>query len=602
MCGFAGCLRLNAAAEPDAAWVAEASRMLAHRGPDGDGLYQDGDIALGARRLRVADLTPTADQPIASALGRFRAVFNGEIYNHVELRAALEAEGVRFEGTGDGEVLVELFARLGPAGLRELRGMYALAIWDIRERELFVARDPFGIKPLFVAATASRLRFASEKKALMVTGGPHELDRDALRRYLSFGFVPPGETMSPDVRELLPGQTLRASPDRGVELHDARPVTLRPRNRGKRDTAGVLDALRDSVHAHLRSDVPVGALLSGGIDSATVCALAAERVPDLPTFSVGFEREGFSELELAQETAAELGLSCTTYVVTAGEFVSCLPRIAWHLDDPLADAAAVPLWFVTREARRQVSVVLSGEGADELFAGYHSYRDPGLVDGTDEVPHHYIGAEPLVGDEVNALVPGGRGYAADTTTPIHREARAAGLDTVTTKQLVDLRTWLPGDILLKADRLSMAHGLELRVPFLDRAVLDVAAELGVDEKVVGATTKLALRRAVEDLLPPSVVNRPKLGFPVPIGHWLRGELADWAEDVLRESQVDRYLRRDVALDLLHRYQGGAEFSWRPLWALIMFCVWHQVHVEGRFDADQEGWTALRNAAAAPGLP
>jgi len=365
----------------------------------------------------------------------------------------------------------------------------------------------------------------------------------------------------------------------------------------------VLDALRESVHVHLRSDVPVGALLSGGVDSATICALAAERVPGLPTFSVGFEREGFSEIELAQETAAELGLPCTTYVVTADEFASCLPRIAWHLDDPLADAAAVPLWFVTREARRQVSVVLSGEGADELFAGYHNYRHPGLVDGTHELPHHYIGAQHIwVGDEVNALVRGGRGYAADTTTPIHREARAAELDAVTTMQLVDIRTWLPGDILVKADRLSMAHGLELRVPFLDRAVLDAAAKLGVDEKVVGASTKLGLRRAVKGLLPRSVVNRPKLGFPVPIGHWLRGELADWADAVLRESQVDRYLHRDVALDLLHRYQRGAEFDWRRLWALIMFCVWHQVHVEGRFDADQQGWTARRNAATALRLP
>ncbi len=546
--------------------------MLAHRGPDAAGAYADEDTVLAARRLRVVDPRSASDQPISSADGRFVLVFNGEIYNRAEL-------GV--PDGGDGSALVEHFARTGPEGLADLRGMYAFAVWDREARELFAARDPFGIKPLFLAESDGLLRFASEKKALATAGS--ELDRDALGRYLAFGFPAPGETLTAGVRALQPGQTLRAGPRRAVELSSPRGVTLRRRRRAAAPTPQrVQAALRDSVRAHLHSDVPVGALLSGGVDSAAICALAAEQIPALPTFTVGFEREGFSEVDHALATAEALGLPCTPRIVSAAEFVAALPEIVWHLDDPLADAAAVPLWFVAREARRQVTVVLSGEGADELFAGYHNYREPQRVDGTPAVPHHYIGAEHIwIGDEIAGIARGTTGRAADVTAAIHGRARAAGLDPVTTMQQVDLLTWLPGDILVKADRMSMAHGLELRVPFLDRAVLAVAAELGPGDKV-GATTKLALRRAVEGLLPPAVVRRPKLGFPVPIGHWLRGELADWAHDVVSAAEVEPYLRRGVALDLLARYRAGEEFDWRRAWALVIFCLWHQVHVEARF--------------------
>ena len=343
---------------------------------------------------------------------------------------------------------------------------------------------------------------------------------------------------------------------------------------------------------HLRSDVPVGALLSGGIDSAAICALAAEQRPGMDAFTVGFEREGFSEIGRAQETATWLGLNHHSLVIGVEEFASCLPRITWHLDDPLGDAAAIPLWFVAREARRRVSVVLSGEGADELFGGYHNYRaaaDAGAL----RVPEHHIGGEHVfVGDgEIDALARGGSASVGDIVGPLHERAAAERLDVVAGMQLVDLNTWLPGDILVKADRMTMAHGLELRVPFLDGRVAAVAARLPMGAKIASGTTKHMLREAVEPLLPPAVVARPKLGFPVPIGHWLRGELYGFAEALFREAEIDRYLRRAVALQLLRRYRSGEEFDWRKLWVLVTFCLWHQVHVERRYDAIALGWQA-----------
>ena len=580
MCGIAGWLGRTEDEDPDRGWVASALDTLAHRGPDDAGTWSDEHAVLGNRRLAVVDPTSAGRQPMLSRDGRFVVTFNGEIYNHRELRGGLEP----LRGRCDTEVLVELLAAEGPAALRALRGMWAFVAWDRQEQVLIAARDPFGIKPLFWSRDAGSLRVASEVKALVPRGDP-ALDDDALRRYLAFGFVPPPATLRPGVRAVPPGGLLTARPGRDPELSLHTRVGLRPRARASGATAPRgLAALRDSVAVHLRGDAPIGTLLSGGVDSTAITALAAEQRPGLPAFTVGFGREGFSEVELAAESAEALGVELHTTVVGAEEFAAALPHIAWQLDDPLADAAAIPLWFVARAARRRVTVVLSGEGADELFAGYPDYCDPDLATGTPAVPHEYIGAEHIhVGAEVDRYARQGAGTARDVSAPLHAEARAAGFDPVTTMQHVDLSTWLPGDILLKADRVSMAHGLELRVPFLDREVLAVAARLSPSEKVGGGRTKLALRAAVAGVVPPEVAVRPKLGFPVPIGHWLRGELHGWARELFLETQADEHLDQRAALDLLGRYRSGEDFDWRRVWSLVMFCVWHQVHVERRHD-------------------
>ena len=626
MSGIAGCLALAEGTRPDADWTVRAARRMTHRGPDEDGVFADGPIALAARRLAVIDPSAAGHQPMRSSDGRFWMVYNGEIYNHAELAQRLRARGVQLRGRSDSEVLLEMFAAEGRDALRRLRGMYAFAIWDTRNRELFCARDPFGIKPLYytLAEGGNQLRFASERKALLGVGEVSVIDPDALRRYLSFQYVPAPATMTPPVRSLPPGHFMIARLGGPVDVFRYWRPVLRPAKSPAVDTPErILAALRESVTAHLRSDVPLGAFLSGGVDSAAICALAAESRPGMLTFTAGFARPGYSEIEQAQETAAALGLKSVPYVITAQEFAARLPQIIWQLDDPMADAAAIPLWFVAREARRHVKVVLSGEGADELFGGYGVYYQPSVVRAATRLPgwgrnsagamaarippgqrgkgllqrisvplrDRYIGnAHVFSGAEVNLLTRYGGGTVFDVTDPLFDQAEHAGLDDVATMQLVDINTWLPGDILVKADRASMAHGLELRSPFLDREVMGVASRLARAEKTAANTTKFALREAVGGLLPQAAAERRKLGFPVPIGHWFRGELSGYAEQVIHEARTEEWLDKREVLNVLRQFRAGdPQVPWRRLWVLLVFSLWHQIYVERVFDPVALGW-------------
>jgi asparagine synthase (glutamine-hydrolysing) len=553
-------------------------------------------------------------------------VYNGEIYNQGELAQRLRARGVQLRGKSDSEVLLEMFAAEGKDALRRLRGMYAFAIWDTRNQELFCARDPFGIKPLYytLAEGGNQLRFASERKALLGAGEVSVIDPDALRRYLSFQYVPPPATMTPPVRSLPPGHFMVARLGGPVDVFRYWRPVLRPAKSPAVDTPErILAVLRESVTTHLRSDVPLGAFLSGGVDSAAICALAAESRPGMLTFTAGFARPGYSEIEQAQETAAALGLKSVPYVITAQEFAARLPQIIWQLDDPMADAAAIPLWFVAREARRHVKVVLSGEGADELFGGYGVYYQPSVVRAATRLPgwgrnsagamaarispgqrgkgllqrislplrDRYIGnAHVFSGAEVNLLTRYGGGTVFDVTDPLFDQAASAGLDDVATMQLVDINTWLPGDILVKADRAAMAHGLELRSPFLDREVMAVASRLSRAEKTAAGTTKFALREAVGGLLSQAAAERRKLGFPVPIGHWFRGELSGYAEQVIHEARTEEWLDKREVLNVLRQFRAGdPEVPWRRLWVLLVFSLWHQIYVERVFDPVKLGW-------------
>jgi len=613
---------------------------IAHRGPDDEAFFADQHLALGFRRLAVIDTSAAGRQPMQSADGRFVLVFDGEIYNVAELAQRLHARGVRLRSRSAAEVLLEMYAWLGKDVVRQLRGMYAFAIWDRRNRELFCARDPFGIKPFFYALTTGgqrprsgpQLRFASERKALAGPGEVTAIDPDALRRYLSFQYVPAPATLVPPARSLPPGHVLIARPGGRVDVFRYWRPELRPaRSPSSSSPDKILGALRDSVAAHLRSDVPVGAFLSGGVDSATLCALAAESVPDLLTFTVGFDREGYSEIDDAMATAAALGVKSIPYLIGPEEFLACLPRIIWQLDDPMADAAAIPLWFAAREARKHVKVVLSGEGADELFGGYGVYYQPGVVRAGRALPgwgrstigrvaselpagargkgflnrtstplrRRYIGnAYVFHGDDASQLVRKAHGSEFDVTDPVYRQAADAGLDDVATMQLIDINTWLPGDILVKADRMAMAHGLELRTPFLDRDVLAVAARLARVEKTAAGTTKFALREAIGELLPQAAAERAKLGFPVPLGHWLRGGMYGFAEQVVRTAQTGQWLDKNAALDILRRFRSDdPEVTWRQVWLLVVFSLWHQIYVERVYDPVALGWETSMGPAA-----
>ncbi|MFF5098478.1 MULTISPECIES: asparagine synthase (glutamine-hydrolyzing) [Actinosynnema] len=628
MCGLVG---LVCPSESDAqrarSAVAGALRCQRHRGPDESGTWQGGEVVFGFNRLSIIDIEHS-HQPMLwgppEAPGRYAMLFNGEIYNYLELRAELtERYGARFATDGDSETIVAAYHYMGPAAVARLRGMFAFVIWDSARKVVFGARDPFGIKPLYYSAGPGGVAFSSEKKSVLelvnALGVQPQVDRKALQHYLTLQYVPEPESMHSGVHRIESGTSFTVTPGGTPVVERYFPATFRPRTvHGDADANRLYDeiteALRDSVAKHMRADVTVGSFLSGGIDSTVVAALAKQHNPDLITFTTGFERQGYSEIDVAAESAAAIGVKHVVRPVSAQEMMDALPLITWYLDDPVADPALVPLWFIAREARRYVKVVLSGEGADELFGGYTIYREPLSLAPFDKVPsalrkamgrvstkipqgvrgkdllrrgaltleeRYYGNARIFLDDQLRQVL---RTYDPavshmDVTAGPYRES--ADWDPVTRMQHVDLFTWLRGDILVKADKMTMANSLELRVPFLDPEVFRIASQVPSELKLTRETTKHALRRAIRDIVPAHVLNRKKLGFPVPIRHWLKDEMHDWAVDNVRQSQTDQYIDKDAVLRLIEDHRNGVADHSRRIWALLVFMIWHGIFVEGR---------------------
>ena len=625
MCGLLGLLTADRDAPDRVDAVGAAMTCARHRGPDETGTWHDADVAFGFNRLAIIDIDHS-HQPLHYAGGRYTIVFNGEVYNYLELRAELAAEfGAEFATDGDTEAVVAAYHHWGPAAVRRLRGMFAFLIWDSEERVLFGARDPFGIKPLFVASGPAGVAFGSEKKSLLELGPvlglsgaggvAADIDVTALQHYVTLQYVPEPATLHRSVRRVESGSHVTVRP--GGEIEQERyftPVLTADGPTGAPLHHRIADVLRGSVAKHMRADVTVGAFLSGGVDSTAIAVLAKEHNPDLVTFTTGFEREGFSEVDVASETAAAIGVKHVVRTVTPDEMMDVLPLIVWYLDDPVADPALVPLWFIAREARNHVKVVLSGEGADELFGGYTIYHEPISLAPFEKVPGVL---RRLLGRASTRLPEGTRGkdllrrgaipleqrYYGNAR--IFRDDQLAGVlrrydprrshtdvteahyaasrdwDAVARMQHVDLFTWLRGDILVKADKMTMANSLELRVPFLDPEVFEVARHLPRSEKVANGTTKYALRRAMEGIVPEHVINRRKLGFPVPIRHWLRDEMYDWARDIIRDSQADHLVDLGAVQRLLDAHRSGPVDHSRRVWTLLVFLLWHGIFVEDR---------------------
>ncbi len=609
-----------------AAAVAEASHLMRHRGPDELGTWSDERVVLGFNRLSIIDIEHS-HQPLQwgppESPDRYRLVFNGEIYNYLELRERLRAEhGAVFHTGGDTEAIAAAYHYWGTAALARLRGMFAFALWDTHTGELLCARDPFGIKPLFMADGPGGTVVGSEKKALLeladLVGFDTALDARAVQHYTVLQYVPEPETLHRGVRRLESGCYARIRPDSPAPeitryftpRFEATPIAAGAEQARYDEITAVLE---DSVAKHMRADVTVGAFLSGGIDSTAIAALAIRHNPDLITFTTGFEREGFSEVDVAVATAEAIGARHIAKVVSPAEFVAALPEIVWYLDEPVADPALVPLFFVAREARKHVKVVLSGEGADELFGGYTIYREPLSLKPFDYLPaplrrgvgrmskplpegmrgksllhrgsltleqRYYGNARSFSDEQLRAVLPqfSPDWTHTDVTAAIY--AQSQGWDPVARMQHIDLFTWLRGDILVKADKMTMANSLELRVPFLDTEVFAVASKLPVSAKITRTTTKYALRRALESVVPAHVLNRPKLGFPVPIRHWLRaGELLDWAHEMLNTSQADEFIDLGAARQLLEEHRAGVSDHSRRLWTVLIFLLWHAIFVE-----------------------
>lgn len=628
MCGLLGLICGDSpSAQRARPAVASALHCQRHRGPDESETWAAEEIVFGFNRLSIIDIEHS-HQPLTwgppDEPERYTLLFNGEIYNYVELRDELiTGHGAAFATSGDGEVILAAYHHKGPAAVGCLRGMFAFLIWDSRRHVIFGARDPFGIKPLFYATGSAGTAFSSEKKSLLelasTLGIAEELDRTALQHYLTLQYVPEPETLHTNLRRIESGCSFTVAPGEQpvIERYFSPEFTARTVT-GQAESVTlynrVADVLSDSVAKHMRADVTVGAFLSGGIDSTAIAALAKQHNPDLVTFTTGFEREGYSEVDVAAESAEAIGVKHVVRTVSAQEMMDFLPLIVWYLDDPVADPALVPLWFIAREARRHVKVVLSGEGADELFGGYTIYREPLSLAPFERVPgsirrllaalsarmpegrrgkdllrrgalpleeRYYGNARIFRDDQLRGVL---RSFSedvghTDVTAEPYRISR--GWDPVARMQHVDLFTWLRGDILVKADKTTMANSLELRVPFLDSEVFRVAADIPLDEKITKHTTKHALRQALAKIVPAHVLNRRKLGFPVPIRHWLRRDMYEWARSIIHESATDALIDKPAVLRMLDDHKSGVADHSRRIWALLVFMIWYGIFVENR---------------------
>ncbi|MCY0901760.1 MAG: asparagine synthase (glutamine-hydrolyzing) [Firmicutes bacterium] len=612
MCGIVGWFGRKE--QPgDVETVQRMSAAIVHRGPDDEGFFVDGPTCLGFRRLSIIDLFG-GHQPLANEDESVWIVFNGEIYNYKELRKLLQELGHTFHTDTDTEVIVHLYEQYGVDCVNHLRGMFGFAIWDAKQERLFMARDLFGIKPLYYAVTDDCLAFASEIKALLeVSDVSREIDRESFWHYLTFQYVPEPATMFADVRKL-PAAHYLVADNTGIRTVRYDQLRFEPVDKPLiHYVEGTLSRLRDSVRVHMNSDVPRGAFLSSGVDSSAIVALLKE-LEDVQTFTVGFEGAGgLSEIAYARETARLLGTTHRDTVISADTYLKELPRLVYHQDEPVADPSAIALYFVSQLASEYVTVVLSGEGADEIFGGYTIYREPlslslfqhippsirrhigelaqllphgmkgrsFMMRGSKSVEERFFGNAFLFSDRekrqfVTTLAGTDTMQSTRVTQPFYEQTQH--LDDVTRMQHVDLHTWLPGDILMKADKMTMANSLELRVPFLDREVFRFASQIPTKYRLAGGTTKYVLREAVRGLLPKEVTERRKLGFPVPTRKWLQDEYYDFARDLLGTSPCQDLFDRDYALHMLREHKEGIRDHGRKLWALLIFLLWHQIYV------------------------
>ena len=606
MCGFVGYIDGGDTLRDEGVLHSMAD-AIRHRGPDDADYYMDGTIALGFRRLSIIDLEG-GRQPILNEDGTKVLTFNGEIYNYQDIKKDLLAAGHVFKTATDSEVLLHGYEEYGTQLLNKLRGMFAFVIWDKEKRELFGARDFFGIKPLYYAQMNGTLLFGSEIKSFL--HHPHfvkELNEKALENYLSFQYSPGPETFFKNVYKMPQGHYFKYK-DGKMELTRYWIPTFQAEEDKSLEywVDEIEKTFDDSVEAHKISDVEVGSFLSSGVDSSYVaCSAHVDK-----TFTVGFDNgTKYNEISYAQELSEQIPVKNISHIITPEEFWGNFGKIQYHMDEPLADPAAVALYFVCNLASQHLKVVLSGEGADEIFGGYNIYKEPLEMQWYDKIP---FPLRKLIGKIAGAL-PAHRGLnflvrrgkrleerfignanmftqqekakllrdipatdPADFTKEYY--ARCEGQDDVTRMQYLDINRWMVGDILLKADRMSMAHSLELRVPFLDKVVFDVAARIPVKHRVAAGTTKYAMRLAAQRHIPESAATKPKLGFPVPIRVWLRQDAYyNKVKDAFLSDAAQQYFNSEYLVGLLDEHYAGKKDNSRKIWTVYMFLVWYGVY-------------------------
>lgn len=612
MCGFIGIYNKNGVSGTGKADAAAMSHAIRHRGPDLDRAYGEGRAYFAFRRLSIIDLEGGA-QPFVSDDGRYFAVYNGEVYNYLELREELVSRGVAFRTRSEIETLVALYENHGPSFINRLRGMFAFLIYDNKTGVLMAGRDPFGIKPLYYRETADGYVFASEMKAFLFDSGydGFKVDPTLLQHYLTFQYVTEPDTITGDIRILPKGSYMLCDGEHTETECYYRPVFAPAKGSYAEKKLRLREAVERSVESHMLSDVPLGSFLSSGVDSAVITAVASKLSPGIKAFTVGFDVPGYSELEDAAAISAHLDIDHIKLQCTLKDFTDSYEKVIYHLDSPVGDPSVVAIYLISQEAARHVKVILSGEGSDELFGGYRQYATAPACDRLGRLPR-FIKA-PLAA-LARVLPPSvkGRGFLLRGLTPVEQRfvgnsfvfdelskrrilktfdpavhftdrtkdiyAQASGYGTLLKMQYCDLHTWLPSDILVKGDRLSMAHALEARVPYLDKEVFKAARSLCDRDKLSHDTTKYILRDTFSDLLNRETVVRPKKGYPVPVRVWLRGELYEWARHILAENPAEQYIDTAEALRLLELHRTGKGDYYHHIWVLLSFMTWYRLYI------------------------
>ena len=630
VCGIYGVLRLDGSLLPDGALRGMGQRTL-HRGPDDEGTFADGPVALGMRRLSIIDLAG-GHQPLTNEDGTLWLVANGEIYNYRELQRSLRAQGHRFKTDSDCEMLLHLYEQYGDDCVQHVNGMFSFALWDTRRRRLLVARDRLGVKPLYVWQDGKRLAFASEAKALFALPGIRaELDAGALRSYLALGYVPSPQSMFKGVRKLPPATVMVAADGRVEEHCYWRPPADVDRSRTENDwIASVRERLEESVRMQMVSDVPIGAFLSGGVDSSAVVAfMAAHSDRPVKTYAIGFaggEAEAFyNELPYARQIAKKFATDHHEIVVRP-DVVSLLPRLLWHMDEPVADTAFITTYLVSEFAHRDVTVILSGVGGDELFGGYRRYLGNHYQARFNRLPEGIRRAafalgEKLPSDRHSPLLNAMRlakGFLASADLPLEQryrsyvevfsDAEAARLlqrpaaatdplqaifeaatssDDLNRMFAVDAATQLPDDLLLLTDKMSMAVSLECRVPLLDHELVELAARMPEQIKIRNGRLKYAMKAALRGVLPQDILDRKKRGFGTPMGAWLKGDLAPLLRDVLSESSIEArgLFRYSEVARLIAEHESNRIDGTDRLLALLNFEIWARIYLDARAPED-----------------
>ncbi|HET9226914.1 MAG TPA: asparagine synthase (glutamine-hydrolyzing) [Thermoanaerobaculia bacterium] len=619
MCGIAGIYRFRSERPVEPGEVRTMGACLAHRGPDDEGYFTEGPLGLAHKRLTILDTSSRGRNPMFSEDGRSCIVFNGEVYNFVELRAELEAQGHTFRTTTDTEVVLRLWDVLGEAFLERLNGMFAFAIWDSRRKTLFIARDRLGIKPLYYTLDADGIRFASEVKALLATAsGKPSVNLDMLDAYMSVGYVPTEHTLFQGIEKLQPGWCMRIDPE-GLRLRQYWDLKPEPEHLSEEECVEqTLELLRDSVKIQLRSDVPLGVFLSGGIDSSAVVALMHEMgIRDIRTFTVAYDfGPQYDETRYARMIAEKFQTRHREVFVTPKEFQDFIPSLVWHMDEPVTESAAISLYFVAKMAREDVAVVLSGEGADEVFGGYPIYKYMQTLERYRRLPAAL--RQNVINPALNLLGGKWNKYTRLSDQPLHerylgvsfyetpvKEAlyrpeirnlfnghgmpglvqpyyeKAKGLDPLLQMMYLDVKSWLPDDLLVKADKMTMASGVELRVPFLDHRVVELGGRIPPRYRIKGWTTKHILKKAMEKHLPHEILHRGKMGFPTPLARMFQGEMRPYVAEVLdSDRHLGRgYFRPEVVRGLVSEHMEGKQDHHRVLWQLLVLEEWHRKFVD-----------------------